>query len=181
MNAQGLPVYASARAADFLRSQAPWSYLARQGNLQLQEIKPYTRTALSPHLHVEPVPVPHREEFSDTLAFVVHGPQRRLFFCPDIDRWEAWGHDIRDFLAGIDLALLDGCFFSPAELPGRDLSQIPHPLVTDTVTRLKGLACDIHLIHLNHTNPLLRSSPERAWLVAQGFNIGAVGQRWRLG
>jgi pyrroloquinoline quinone biosynthesis protein B len=83
-------------------------------------------------------------------------------------------------LSGIEVALLDGCFFSPDELPGRDLSQIPHPLVGDTVARLAGKKCEVHLIHLNHTNPLLNDGPERAWLARQGVQVGAFGRRWSL-
>jgi pyrroloquinoline quinone biosynthesis protein B len=180
MNKQNLPLYATAQAADFLTNHAPWSYLVRRAHLQLNILEPNIQLALSPALKVEPVPVPHRAEFSDTLAFTLSGPRRRLFFCPDIDRWEAWDHDLREFLTGIEVALLDGCFFSPAELPGRDLSQIPHPMVSDTVARLAGLRCEVHLIHLNHTNPLLNDSPERAWLAQQGCQVGAFGRRWPL-
>jgi hypothetical protein len=38
-----------------------------------------------------------------------------------------------------DLSFLDACFYSGDELPGRDMSKIPHPLVTDTLARLEGL------------------------------------------
>ena len=60
------------------------------------------------------------------------------------------------------------------------MRKIPHPLVTDTVARLRGTTSAVTLIHLNHSNPLLRDSPERAWLRAQGFSVGAQGQTWRL-
>jgi len=78
------------------------------------------------------------------------------------------------------VALLDGAFFSAGELPGRDLSQIPHPLVTDTAERLAGVDCDVRLIHLNHSNPLHRPGPERDWLAAQGIGVGVVGESWSL-
>jgi pyrroloquinoline quinone biosynthesis protein B len=60
-----------------------------------------------------------------------------LFYCPDIDRWEAWEQDIRAVVDAHNVALLDATFFSGAELPGRDMSKIPHPLVTDTVARMR--------------------------------------------
>jgi pyrroloquinoline quinone biosynthesis protein B len=83
------------------------------------------------------------------------------------------------------IALLDGTFFSPAELPGRDLSQIPHPLVTDTVAKLiksgvEGPTIDVVFIHLNHSNPLWQDGPERAWLAERGYKVGVFGQRWAL-
>ena len=179
-----LPVYASPRMASFLRDNAPWSQLVAMGNIKLRLLTPGSETQLSPNLHLTPLPVPHRDEFSDTLAFVVRGRSgspRRLFYCPDIDTWDRWEHDLRSFVAGMDVALLDATFFSADELPGRDLSQIPHPLATDTAERLAGVDCDVRLIHLNHSNPLHRVGPERDWLAARGIGVGTFGERWRLG
>jgi pyrroloquinoline quinone biosynthesis protein B len=166
--------------ASFLRDHAPWSQLVNRQHIQLRPLTPGAELSLTPELAITPIPVPHRDEWSDTLAFVVRGPARRLFFCPDIDNWQAWALDVRQFVSGMEIALLDGCFFSPDELPGRDLRQIPHPLVTDTVARLSGLTCEINLVHLNHSNPLLHDGPERAWLTRQGFGVGYLGQQWRL-
>jgi len=179
-NTQGLPLYASARMAGFLRGHAPWSQLVRLGNVGLRILTSDQEIQLSPHLWLTPLTVPHRDEYSDTLAFVVQGPQRRLFYCPDIDGWDQWSRDLGQVLDGIDVALLDGTFYSGDELPGRDVTQIPHPLVTDTAERLAGTDCEVHLIHLNHSNPLLQPGPERDWLVAQGIGVGAVGMRWQL-
>jgi pyrroloquinoline quinone biosynthesis protein B len=186
-----LPVYASPRMAGFLRENAPWSQLVALGNISLRTFPPsrkrqrdanesFRETQLGPNLHVTPMQVPHRDEFSDTLAFIVRGPTRRLFYCPDIDAWDQWRHDLRRFVSEVDMALLDGTFFSAGELAGRGLSQIPHPLVTDTAERLAGVNCDVRLIHLNHSNPLHRPGPERDWLAARGMAPGAFGDRWRL-
>jgi pyrroloquinoline quinone biosynthesis protein B len=180
MNARELPVYATARAAHFLSNNAPWSHLVEQRQIQLRDLTPPGKISLSPALELEPILVPHRDESSDTLAFVAHGPNRRLFYCPDIDGWETWEYNLQEFLAQIDVALLDGCFFSPNDLPGRDLSQIPHPFVTDTAVRLARPNGEVRLIHLNHTNPLLNDGPERLWLWQQGLALGAFGQRWEL-
>jgi pyrroloquinoline quinone biosynthesis protein B len=179
-NTRGLPVHASARMAHFLRRNAPWSQLVAQDNIELHLLTPEHEVQLSPSLHLTPVPVPHRDEYSDTLAFIVRGPARRLFYCPDIDGWDDWEQDLRRFVAGMDVALLDGTFFSADELGERDLSHIPHPLVTDTVERLAGVDCDVRLIHLNHSNPVHRPGPERDWLAAQGIDVGVFGVRWSL-
>ena len=176
-----LPVYASPRMANFLRHHAPWSQLVAMRNIELRLLTPGGETRLSPNLHLTAFRVPHRDEFTDTLAFVVRGPTRRLFYCPDIDTWDRWEHDLRSFVADMDVALLDATFFSADELPGRDLSQIPHPLATDTAERLAGVDCDVRLIHLNHSNPLHRSGPERGWLEARGIHVGTFGEQWRLG
>ncbi len=180
LNARGMPVLCSPRAAGFLQSNGPWSQLVENGNVALAPWTAGAPIALSPALTVTPVPVPHRAEYSDTVAFSIAGPRQTLFYCPDIDRWEAWDQDIRAVVDAHNVALLDATFFSGAELPGRDMSKIPHPLVTDTVARLSGTGSAVALIHLNHSNPLLRDTPERSWLRAQGFGVGAQGQTWPL-
>jgi pyrroloquinoline quinone biosynthesis protein B len=188
-NTRSLPVYASARMAQFLHANAPWSQLVDLGNIELRLLTPELDLQLSPDLHLTPLLVPHRDEFSDTMAFVVRGVSRdtvpggtrRLFYCPDIDAWDPWDRDLRHFVTGMDVALLDGTFFSAQELPGRDISQISHPLAADTAERLAGVDCEVHLIHLNHTNPLLQPGPKRDWLSARGLNVGNFGARWLLG
>jgi pyrroloquinoline quinone biosynthesis protein B len=117
---------------------------------------------------------------SDTLAFIVAGPVRSLFYCPDIDSWDEWAHDLRTFVTNMDIALLDAPFFSAGELPGRDLDRVRHPLVTDTVERLTGVPTEICLIHLNHTNPLLAAGTARTWVEERGFEVGRLGRHWRL-
>jgi pyrroloquinoline quinone biosynthesis protein B len=181
MGTRRLPLYGTSRLAGFLRDNAPWSQLVALEHVALRVLTPGTEIQLSPNLHMTPVTVPHRDELSNTVAFVVRGPARHLFYCPDIDTWQGWEQDVRDFVSRMDVALLDGTFFSADELPGRDMSEVPHPLVTDTVERLAGVACDVRLIHLNHTNPLLVPGSEREWLAAQGIGVGAFGDRWKLG
>jgi pyrroloquinoline quinone biosynthesis protein B len=180
-NSQGVPVYASASMAAFLRNNAPWSQLVALDNVRLRILSAGQEVALSPSLHLLPVAVPHRNEFSDTLAFVVRGPVRKLFFCPDVDAWREWAQDLRSFVSRMDIALLDGCFFSADELPGRDLDEIPHPLVTDSAEQLAGVACDVRFIHLNHSNPLHQPGPEQDWLEEQGMHVGVRGDGWALG
>ena len=179
-NAAGLPVYASSRTAEFLHRNGPWSQLVAQANIQLQTLTPGQEVEISPALHLMPYSVPHRDELSDTLAFVVRGTSRRLFYCPDIDGWDLWQHDLRQFVVGMDVALLDGTFFGPDELPRRDVSLIPHPVARDTADRLAGVDCDVRLIHLNHSNPMQHPGPERDWLASRGIGVGMAGDRWSL-
>jgi pyrroloquinoline quinone biosynthesis protein B len=181
MSAPAVPVYASPRMITFLSQHAPWSQLVAQKNIAPQRLTAGNKTHLSPSLSLTPYMVPHRQEFSDTLALVIQGPRRSLFFCPDIDSWDRWGYDLRAFLSDIDVALLDGCFFSRSELPGRNLVEIAHPLAPDTAARLDGIDCQVYLIHLNHSNPLLNPGPEREQLAAHGLGVGTFGQRWMLG
>jgi pyrroloquinoline quinone biosynthesis protein B len=180
MGVKDLPLYATPRLADFMRTNAPWSQLVALRNVALRPLSPGVEIQLSSNLWLTPLLVPHRDELADTVAFVVRGPTRRLFYCPDIDAWERWDHDLREFVARHDVALLDATFFSAGELAGRDMGEVPHPLATDTARRLAGVDCDVRLIHLNHSNPLLAPGPEWDWLAARGMRVGASGDRWVL-
>jgi hypothetical protein len=55
------------------------------------------------------------------------------------------------------VALLDATFYSPDELPDRDVSKIRHPLVTDSMELLgpqvKAGKVRVLFTHLNHSNP----------------------------
>lgn len=178
MNASQVPVYATAEMAEFLRGHAPWSDLVKNGNIALEKLTPGQTLTLSAGLQLRPLLVPHRHEHSDTVALLVRGAQKSLFYCPDIDYWS---EEAVTEMAGFDVALVDGTFFSGDELPGRDLRLIPHPLVTDSVALLAEVGPAVTFIHLNHTNPLWQDGPERRWLRAQGFSVGRVGRVWRLG
>ena len=181
MNTRLLPVYASASMGRFLRHNGPWSQLFELGNIALCELSPGSTLDVTPSLSLEPVPVPHRQEYSDTLSFVVRGPQRSLFHCPDIDDWSVWERSLPEVLAGVDVALLDGTFYDRDELPGRDMAEVPHPLITDTLARLEGVATEVVLVHLNHANPVLHEGPARDAVLAAGVTTGDTGQRFSLG
>jgi pyrroloquinoline quinone biosynthesis protein B len=180
LNSRAMPVYASAALCAYLTANGPWSQLVALGNISLQTITPAVSIALSERLRVTPLLVPHRAEFSDTMAYLVRGPARSLFFCPDVDHWEGWPHSLPRMLETVDIALLDGTFFSAAELPGRDLTEIPHPLVQTAVAQLAGTPAHIRFIHLNHSNPLFHAGAERRWLEGQRMTIGVAGERFVL-
>lgn len=180
MNTQRMPVHASARVCAFLREHAPWKQLVDIGNIVLHEVAPGVPVTLSARLAVTAREVPHRAEYGDTLAYTLAGPEQRLFYLPDIDRWSDWDEDLRTVVEAHDISLLDATFFDADELPGRDLSQIPHPLVTDTVARLSGVGRAVCLIHLNHTNPLFRQGSARDFIARHGLQAGQRGMSWTL-
>jgi pyrroloquinoline quinone biosynthesis protein B len=176
LNTRGLPVYASPLLCAYLAANGPWSQLVALGNISLRRLQPSLPLALSEGLRVTPLPVPHRAELSDTMAYLVRGPTRSLFYCPDIDRWEQWSEPLPQFLESVDVALLDGTFFSAAELPGRDMTEIPHPPVRETAELLVDTNASVYFIHLNHSNPLLYDGAERSWLASKRMGIGVAGQ-----
>lgn len=82
-----------------------------------------------------------------------------------------------------DILFLDGCFYSAAELPGRDMKEVPHPLITDTIAKLKGLDFKKHtvvLVHLNHGNPVWHNDQERQQCLQAGLHLGSQGAVYLL-
>ena len=179
LNARRLPVFCTPSMARFLRGNLPWSRLAALENIEIREVEPGKEVALTESLHATPLKVPHRDEDSDTVAWVVAGPNRRLLWLPDIDKWEKWDRRIEDVVKTVDLAFLDGTFFSADEIPGRSIAEIPHPLVPETVSLLSAgkLPTKIFFVHLNHTNRLLWDRKDARRLLGKGFGIASEGQR----
>jgi len=182
---RGTRVLASPRMAAFLRSNAPWSALFGPEGATLEELAPGRELELAPGLRVLPRAVPHREEFSDTLAFELRGPHRRLLYAPDTDGWERWDPPVEAWIAGVDFALLDATFFGAGELPGRDLSTIPHPFLADSLERFGALDPQerrkIRFTHLNHSNPALDPvGPAATAVRAAGLALAREGELLEL-
>jgi pyrroloquinoline quinone biosynthesis protein B len=78
------------------------------------------------------------------------------------------------------MAVLDGTFYKNGELPGRNMSEVPHPFVEESLQQFSGLSSaeksKIIFIHFNHTNPLLRKeSAEKKKVKADGFGVAEEG------
>ncbi|MGH7752699.1 MAG: MBL fold metallo-hydrolase, partial [Gemmatimonadales bacterium] len=130
------PCYCTARMAAFLRTNGPWNLMVTEGRLDLRPMEPGRWHRIDDRLSAQPLLVPHRDEFSDTVGYLFRGPSRSLLYLPDIDRWDRWTRRIEDVVAAVDVALLDGTFYGAAEVPGRSQAEIPHPLIPDTMARL---------------------------------------------
>lgn len=181
IGSKGIPVHAMPRMAEFLRAHGPWSQLCELGNIEIRGLEADTRVELDQDLFVTPFLVPHRDEFSETVGFLIEGPNRRIAWLPDIDKWDRWERPLEDLIAEVDVAYLDGTFFGDGELPGRDMSQIPHPFIEETMARLSDLPADdrakVRFIHLNHTNPALDpTSAEGRGVEGAGFGLARPGE-----
>ena len=180
--AKKVPVYAMPKMTEFLSSNGPWDQLVKLKNIKLQELEINQENILSPNVNVTPLQVPHRDEYSETVGFVISGKQKSALFIPDIDKWEKWDEDIIDWVAKVDFAFLDATFYDANEINNRDISEIPHPFVIESMELFKDLSKEekakIHFIHLNHTNPLWDMESEAYKLVLEsGFRVAEFGQK----
>lgn len=176
------PVYCTAAMAGFLSSNQPWAFLVEQGRIVPTPLAPGVGHRIDPLLEVELWPVPHRDEFADTVAFVFRGPAGSLLFLPDINAWARWDRDVAEVVRSVDVALLDGSFWSLDELPGRSVDDVPHPLMRGTMDLLQPVvdagAGRVVFTHLNNSNPALdEGGPEQAEVRRRGFEIAREGQR----
>jgi pyrroloquinoline quinone biosynthesis protein B len=152
VDAKHVPVWGTERMLAFLTNNGPWSLLVTRQNIDLHVLSPGQPTSLGDGLTVTAYPVPHRDEFTDTVGFLIEGPHKRVLYIPDIDGWDQWSRGIRQMVDRVDVAFLDGTFASADELPGRPMTEIPHPLMPITRELLRGTRARVWFIHLNHTN-----------------------------
>lgn len=182
MGARGLPVWAMPRLRSFLGSNGPWDQLVRLGQIALRPLDADSTVTLGDSLRVTPFLVPHRDEYSETVGFRIETARGAVVFLPDIDKWERWEQRIEDAIAGTTAAYLDGTFFDASELPGRDMREIPHPFIVESLERLAPLdATDrarVRFVHLNHTNrAAIPGSEERRRVEAAGMHVAVEGER----
>ena len=110
---------------------------------------------------------------------------RSLLYVPDTDGWDHWDPPLTDQLDGIDVAILDGTFYSADELPGRDVAEIGHPLIESSMDLLEPLVrsgkLEVYFTHLNHSNPALdEDSAARRAIRERGFHVAREGQEFPL-
>jgi len=176
VNETEVSVFAMPKMSSFISNNGPWSQLVTNRNIVLQPL--VANQAIS-------FLVPHRDEYSETVGYLIEGPHKKALFIPDIDKWNRWELDLATELKKVDYAFLDATFYSAKELGNRDMSQIPHPSVLETIQTLKDFSMEerakVIFTHFNHTNPLLDSTSEATKKVlALGFKIGRIHDRFQL-
>ncbi len=180
MAVRELPLWVGPRMFEHLSGNEPWASLIRDRYLMPRILRPDEPVELDDGLTVIPVPVKHRAEWSETFAFKVAGESRALLWVPDIDAFGT--NSLSNLLFGVDVAFLDGTFYSGAELRNRDLAEIPHPLVADTLVLLEALKpkAEINFVHLNHTNPLWVPDSPEAKTLGERAQVAQAGVHFQL-
>ncbi len=180
MGAKEVNVWALPRFDSFLRNNGPWSQLVSLKNIQINLLRASEQAVLGGTVRVTPLLVPHRDEYAETAGFVIENNGKKLLFIPDIDKWEKWNRQIIAEIGKVDIAMIDGTFYAGNELPGRNMSEVPHPFVSESMELFKQLPLKeknkVLFIHFNHTNPLLRKNAiERELVRKAGFGIAEEG------
>ena len=183
--AKGVPVHTMPKLKSYLEQNGPWSQLVELGNIVLQELSADRPVPVTPALKVTPIRVPHRDEFSETVGYRIQGPNRTALFIPDIDKWDKWDRNLADEVARVDYAFLDGTFHDGEELGHRDMAEVPHPFIVESLALMADWSEEardkVHFIHLNHTNRLLDpTSPESASVRAAGCHVARQGDTFQL-
>ncbi len=185
LNAKNIPVYAMPGMFDFIKTNGPWSQLVTLNNIELRKLKADSIIHLNERISVQPLLVPHRDEFSETVGYLIKINSKSILFIPDIDKWNKWEKNILEYVKQCDYLLLDGTFYKDRELPGRNMAEIPHPFVQESMDLFDKLGTGekrkIWFIHFNHSNPLVRKeSVERKEVRNRGFNVAIQGQQLKF-
>ena len=172
------------KMSKFLQTNGPWSQLVEINNIKIHEINFGSAINELKNISVTPIQVPHRDEYSETAGFIINGKNKKALFIPDIDKWEKWDKNLVKLVREFDYILIDATFYNSNEI-NRDISEIPHPLVTETIDLLSGLneqnRNKVYFIHMNHTNMMLDPNSKLSSLVtSKGFNIARLGQKLYL-
>ena len=190
MGASGVVVHCSDSVADFIQRTPAYAALLEQEAITLSIWNGGSAFSPTPDcgFSIRPIQVPHRSEFSDCHGLIVEVGQNRLLFLPDHDSWDETlqGLQIRDWLVDlkVDFALLDGTFWSEDELQNRDMSEIPHPTVEESLQRLgekKDDDPDIRFFHIKCTNPLCNPDSEQSKMLRDmGWSVANEGDSFTL-
>jgi len=182
MNTDGISLYVMPRMKAFLENNGPWDQLVRLENIIPVEINDGSELAISEEITVKSFSVPHRNEYSETAAYKIIAGNRSYLFIPDINKWDKMNKDIISLVQSSDISFLDGTFYSQGELPGRNMDEIPHPFIVETMELFsredKETKNKIHFIHFNHSNPVLYNKGIREEILTKGFNIAEQGHNY---
>lgn len=185
LNTKRMKVYASKKMGDFLRNNAPWNQLVKLENIEIVEFEDGKSFVLDEGLKVTPVEVAHRNEYADTFGFIIEG-EKKVFFVPDIDRWEGFEERLEKLINQCSYVIVDATFYTKEEIGtvrGRDLSEIPHPTVEETMKFVidRGLSPEkVIFTHFNHTNMLLSYKNIKENIEKAGFVISQEGMEIEL-
>lgn len=174
LNTKKLKVFVSSKMGEFLKNNAPWNQLIKLDNIEIIEFKNRVPFVLDEGIEITPIEVTHRNEYADTYGFLVKG-EEKIFFVPDIDRWSGFEDDLNNLIKECKKVIVDATFYTKEEIGkvrGRDLNEIPHPTIEETIKYVEDNKLPSEKIvftHFNHTNMVLSNEAIRKSVEEKGF------------
>ena len=184
-NSYRTTVFAMPKMQSFLEKNGPWNQLIDEKNIEIQPLINKTYYHINSQIKVKPFLVPHRDEYSETVGFLIEGPNKTALFIPDINKWHEWEEDIMEKITLVNYAFIDGSFLKSNEIKHRDISEIPHPFINETMDLFSSMPAKernkIHFIHLNHTNAGLNKHSKQAQKIRKkGFHVAEYLKKFPL-
>jgi len=175
-NSHQTEVFVMPKMQIFLEKNGPWDQLINEKNIEIQPLTNQVHHQINSLIKVKPFLIPHRDEYSETVGYQIEGPNKTALFIPDIDKWHEWEEDITQKITLVDYAFIDGTFLDSDEINHRDISEIPHPFISETMDLFSSMPLKeknkIYFIHLNHTNPGLDNHSKQAKKIRNlGFHV----------
>jgi len=175
-NSHQTEVFVMPKMQIFLEKNGPWDQLINEKNIEIQPLTNQVYHQINSLIKVKPFLIPHRDEYSETVGYQIEGPNKTALFIPDIDKWHEWEEDITQKITLVDYAFIDGTFLDSDEINHRDISEIPHPFISETMDLFSSMPLKeknkIYFIHLNHTNPSLDNHSKQAKKIRNlGFHV----------
>lgn len=181
LNTKGVKVYALPKLRSYLETNGPWNQLVTLHNIDIVTLDTTQTIKLGSNITVSTFTVPHRDEYSETGGFRIAAADKKYLFIPDINKWGKWDKNIIQEVESVDIALLDGTFYNADELGKINITEVPHPMITETMQLFKGASTTtkekIYFIHLNHTNPVLWDTATKQTILNAGYNLARQGQK----
>ncbi|KDE61976.1 MBL fold metallo-hydrolase [Fusobacterium necrophorum] len=182
LNTKKLKVFSSDKMEDFLKENAPWNQLIKLENIDIVNLIANKKIEIDEGLFITAIEVKHRNEYADTYGFLIEGDEK-IFFLPDIDSWNGFENELETLIKECKKVILDATFFIKEEIGnirGRNINEIPHPTVLETISFVEARKLEPNKIiftHFNHTNLLLHDDKKRKEVLKRGFLISEEGMK----
>lgn len=163
MNMENVMVFCTPKMKQFLSNNYPFKLLVKEKNIIVKEIKPGKEMELNQIKYI-PIEVPHRNEIADTVGYIIRS-EREVIYLPDIDYWT---NKIINRIRNVDIALIDGTFYSKNEISR--FKGVSHPPIRETIELLENINTEVYFTHINHTNPVNNNDKERKYVEDKGFS-----------
>jgi len=185
LNLKKIPVYVLPKMRRFLIENSMFNQMIENENIIIKDLDTNVYIKLNKYISIKPFYVPHRNELSETVGYIIKSNNKSIIYIPDIDSWDDWNIDIIDIINKFDVIIIDGTFYSKDEIKHRNIDKIPHPTILETTSIMnkqsKEIKNKIFFTHLNHTNKVLdHTSKEFKNIITSGYNILKDKQTYNL-